>query len=339
MTAPIEIDGEALAAIVAQDGHSLIPLSPAQRMRAALELRGAAMSARSDDEDSLALRARLDGVSAALETEGRDVLAARLLVVVPSALPHACLAQVERRPVVVVCRGLFDLVHFRTALSAICVKLARLLPSRDVAPGLPPGDAMMLAGQVALFDAYVNLRPPASMADMLSGPERRDLELGVGTSLLLLVLHEIGHDVLGHAASRSVSLDVDVVSMGEGRSKTRAEMEFEADAYAVDAIGSNWRPDMLASLISLHDVFQFLETFGVRPSPEYPSSGARLTAMVKRLGLGAKEQAFFASWQEDYARRQQTIEAGVTDPRTLARRFDGVMDARDGLLPVPWTLG
>lgn len=329
MRAPFEIDADTLGRLIETDGLALVPLSAAQRMRASLELRKSGMRAYSDDDASLGLRRRLDVVKVILTDDARGRLDAMPVLLAPSALPDARLVELKGRPAVILCRGLFDLVHFRTTLTAICSKLHRSAINIATIDDLSPADAMMLAGQVALFDAYASLRPLASVADVLSGQELRDLDLGVSTSLLLLVLHEIGHHALGHRNGEGVAKN-GVVEAQEPAApqKSRSEMEFEADSFSVHAVRSDWRSQILASLISLHDTFQFLETFGVRPSREYPTTGARLAALVERSELGSEEALFARSWLADYERRRIEIGAGPMTQEALAQRFEKVMDVR-----------
>ena len=203
------------------------------------------------------------------------------------------------------------------------------LASDQIGPigDLNPGDAMMLAGQVALFDAYANLRAPLSVADVLSKDDARNLEVGVTTSLLMLVLHELGHEALGHAEPAQVAREIDVLSVpSEAHKTSRAQLEFDADAYAILAISLEWRPQMLASVISLMDIFQFLETFGVRPSFEYPPAGDRLCEMTNLMNLSDDDGQFARSWLDDYEQRKITVGAANTSPEAVAKHFDRTMD-------------
>lgn len=258
-----------------------------------MQVNAAARSASTESEGSVAFRRRLASVLAILATNVRKMIEQSAIVFVESPLPHASLTSVGDGKAIVVCRGLFDLLHFRTALSNICAKLAGAEGQIPNIGELTPAEAMMLSGQVALFGAYSNLRAPASVADVLGPVDTQNLDLGVNTSLLLLVLHELGHDAFGHTETVPISKDVGVIAvMNERHKVSRTDFEFEADAFAISAIQARWRPQMLASAISLVDIFQLLETFGVRPSLEYPLAGERLTKMVDLMDLSIDNRQF-----------------------------------------------
>lgn len=292
-----------------------------------MEIRSAYLSASSDDPESVALQKRLESVAIVLQKDIRDILLSSRTVFVESHLTHACLGVVDEQTVIVICRGLYNLLHFRTALTAICSKLAQNESYSSPIANMPCADAMMLAGQVVLFDAYAELRPPATVADILSSAERRGLELGVNTSLLLLALHETGHQALGHSVPKQVANEVSAQQMASCE-KPRRELELEADAYSISAIAEAWRPQILASLFSLHDVFHFLEIFGIQPSVDYPSAGERLAAMVKLMQLDGQRAQFAESWLSDYERRRHQIAAGSSELEVVAARFDKVLDVR-----------
>lgn len=325
----VELAPDAVAAILEHDGHSFIPLSRDLRLKARMQVSAAARSASTETEGSIAFRTRLESVHTLLSDEMRDVVERSAIVFVESPLPHASLTSVGDEGAIIVCRGLFDLVHFRTALSNMCAKLADAKGQVPNLGELSPAEAMMLAGQVALFDAYANLRAPASVSDVLRPGDAQNLELGVNTSLLLLILHELGHDVLGHAETVPVSKDVGVIAVkNKPNNASRAQLEFDADAFAISAILPQWRPQILASAISLVDIFQFLETFGVRPSQEYPPVGERLTKMVDCMDLSIADQRFARSWLEDYEQRRKAIDPEDRDPKVVARHFERVMDVK-----------
>lgn len=320
----IRLSTKPLALLLESDGHALVPISPEQRLRAAMELRRTMVEASSDDEASDGFRRRLESVSTVLTNDAEDRLGSLPIVFIESALPHASLVSQEGRPIITICRGLFDLIHFRTALTAVCSKLNSMSWNTPVLESLTPAEAMMLAGQVVLRDAYSALRSPSTVADMLSGSETRDLELGVCTSLLLLVLHEIGHHALGHSQIRPIASGMARITPD----RTRETLELEADAFAINAICKAWRPNMLASLISLFDVFHFFEVLGLPPSAGYPEAGARLSAMIDHLGLSEKDAAFARSWLDGYARRRDEAGTETLALDALAERYDKVMDVR-----------
>lgn len=327
MTRPIDIAPEALAAILEHDGHSFVPLPPDLRLKARMQVSAAARSADSEDENSRAFRTRLERVTSIISDDTRNTLDETAIVFVDSPLPHASLTSTGDQCAIIVCSGLFDLVHFRTALSTMSSRISLAEDRIEPIGELKPGDAMMLAGQVALFDAYANVRAPLSVADVLSQDDARNLELGVTTSLVMLVLHELGHQALGHAEPTQVAHEIDVMSVPcEAQKTSRAQLEFDADAYAVLAISPVWRPQMLASVISLMDIFQFLETFGVRPSSEYPPAGDRLCEMTDLMNLSEDDGQFAKSWLYDYERRKITVGGTNASPEAVAKHFDRTMD-------------
>lgn len=326
----LEIDPQTLAAILECDTLGLMPLTAEQRMKAALEVRSARRSASTRDPGALDFRARLGSVEHILRDDVREHLAEIPILWVESSLPHAAAIQSERGPALLVCRGLFDVVHFQTSLTAVSSLLSRLEPEADVSgEALPPSQRLNLAGHIVLVDAYENLRPPATLADMLGTGASRDVELGVSTSLLLLILHELGHVALGHTSQVDVggAVKVDIVSRS-GPPGSRWILELAADAYSVEAIVEKWRGELLSSLINLHNVFHFLEIFGLLPTLEYPSAEERMSSMIVKMGLGQREQAFADGWLSDYRRRQATIAGDVRTPAETLGRFAEVMGIR-----------
>ena len=326
-TRPLEPD--ALAEIIGQDGYALLPLDAEQRMKARMEVQRTQRRASTDDPGAKALRKRLASVSRILSDDARERLEALPLYWVESALPHAAVFERDGSAGIVVCRGLFDLVHFEVGLTTVC---SLLLPIEGPAPadGMGLSQRLHLAGHVILADAYAALRTPTTVADMLGPSAMRDVDLGVTTALVLLLLHELGHVALGHTGRPGNGGEARAVVVSDpGAQGARAQLELAADTYAIDSVADEWRPQMLSSLIFLHNVFHFFEVFGLRPSVEYPSVEVRLARMIDRLGLPEDDRAFAAGWLSDYRRRAEVIAAQPTDAETLCRRFERVMTAKE----------
>ncbi|OCW59581.1 hypothetical protein [Hoeflea olei] len=326
----LEIDPETLSAILECDTLGLMPLTAEQRMKAALDVRLARRSATPDDPDAIAFRARLRAVEQILRDDVRKHLAEVPILWIESSLPHAAAIQSARGPALLVCRGLFDVVHFQTSLISVGSLLSRLETETDESgETLSPSHLLNLAGHIALVDAYENLWPPVTIADMLGPRAAKDVELGVSTSLLLLILHELGHVALGHTTRVDVggAIQVDIVPHTSSLSSRRS-IELAADAYSVEAVIEKWRSELLSSLLNLHNVFHFLEIFGLQHTQEYPSADERLSLMISKMGLGHSEQAFADSWLSDYRHRQAMISANGRTPVETLRRFAEVMDSR-----------
>ena len=324
----ISLEPQTVADALAVDGYSIVPLTSEQRMKARMEIRAASRSITSEDSGSLALRSRLHSVREILSPDAHLRLTSLPLLWVDSSLPHAAAIEVNGAPAIIVCRGLFDLVHFQTSLHNLCTLLKKTEqpPEIDHQNELPQSQLMSLAGHVILADAYSQVRPPATVSDMLGRKVIQNIELGVATSLLLLVLHEVGHVELGHTQRSLINKDVEVRAVSNAiQSATREQLEFDADAYSLDCIRKEWQPSLLASLIDLHNVFHFVEIFGVRPSNEYPSTENRLSTMINRIPLLEEDRQFAQSWLEDYRLRQRTIAAGTSSPSEMVERFDSTM--------------
>lgn len=324
-----ELDPDTLATILETEGYGLIPLSSEQRMQAALDVRSALKTASTEAEGARALRKRLECVAQLLSDETAGHLARLQIFWVESGLPHAAAILHDGTPAILVCRGLFDLVHFQTTLNSACSLLRQTEAKLGMggAPESLPSGRMNLAGYVILADAYRHLRPPATIADLLGPKALLDVDLGVSTSLVLLLLHELGHVVLGHTDARSASARATVDTVPDpGESRERLRLQLEADAYALDGVAPQWRAQMLASLICLHNVFHFFEIFGVRPAREYPTADQRLAALIERMPLSGPDRIFADSWLGDYRRREATIAARPSTADEMVNQFDRTMD-------------
>jgi len=326
----VRVDPNTLASIIEVEGYGLIPVSAEQRMQAALEIRATLQTAASDDEGSRAIRSRIRSVEQLLGDDARRRLADLPILWCDSSLPHAAAVEIDNASALLVCRGLFDLVHFQTSLDSVCNLLLQA-EARHGLRGDPeqlPSGRMNLAGYVILADAYSNLRPPATIADMLGPKALTDVDIGVSTSLVLLLLHELGHVALGHTRARTAGDGAAINAVADpGDGDARVRLELEADAFSLDSVVPEWRAQLLASVISLHNVFRFFEVFGVVPSQEYPSADQRLAALMDRMPLSAADRAFADVWLDDYRRRQRTIAAPPATAGDMIDRFDRTMDA------------
>lgn len=117
---------------------------------------------------------------------------------------------------------------------------------------------------------------------VLARDDRAGCQIGLATAAQFLLMHEIGHAVLGHCDEDGVgppSLDIAPTAVDAAR---RAE-EFEADQFVFDALSPGFRQLTAGYGFNVLMMAALLERHLGEPTT-HPAAPARMRALLDRLG-------------------------------------------------------
>lgn len=256
-------------------------------------------------EGSQLLRSIATTLSSLLEETAATRLQEVPLLAAVGAFPNAFARETPEGTMIVVFDGLVDHLRFFADLVTILGQLQQHCPDAVLAVDGGEAEPEALLFSTACFavlaDCFAGNRRPPRLHEMLGPKQQRDVDLGVDTAVLFLLLHEMAHIELGHLRGHATS-ELAQIALIEPEQLDRTQIEeVEADRQAIGWIRPEHRSDIVSSIIFLLGTFAFFEAFAGGLSREHPLAVNRIAAIVADGAIDDDTRAIAMGWIEDRA--------------------------------------
>ena len=279
------------------------------------------ITARLDSPDSLQLSAIQARHSAYLDPmvlkalEETDIFGVDLPIT--NAIPRIEIEKGRRQ--VIVFGGLLKLIRYYTHLVHVLDLIQKLRSDKTVevhGQTKSEAEAFSLAAS-ALTACFVRNGDALPEIDDLLGPVTiQHARNGFESALLFIMIHELGHLMLGHTKQRHLLSERRPVSLALPEEINAYQQdELEADAYAAKAILQNHQEDFVPGILFFVTPFAFLEAFGRDTNSSHPlfvNRGKRLAELLCRNTETASIVSSIIQPQIDgfWSLRKKQFEAG-----------------------------
>jgi hypothetical protein len=275
-----------LLALLGETGVRSNPVSAEQVQFTLRSLAHSGVAADSASDSSRSLQQLVFKQRAVLTAEAQSRVDSVVLFGLDTLLCDAIPRRYRNRDCILVHVGLLQLLRYYTELQMLIVLLKDEDSCIDVAgEPLQIGLAASLAGHVIFVAALDSSHQLISLAPLLGAVARQRSDLGYGAAALFLVMHELGHHVLGHLdagyKSERMAMEPRIPeSLGPIQ-----QMELEADAYALQCFAPKIRAPVISSVMFAFGPFAFLETFRGSMDAHHPLTVNRLAALATDLSF------------------------------------------------------